>query len=157
MAKSRATHAQAQLQLQLYDLRREEKLRKARDWFAANFWVDKPEDMQAIAPQGSEENAYMRMVVSYWEQACILFNQGLLNEEQFFTSSGEFFMVWERLKPVAAQMRQQFKNPYFFANLEKAAKRFEKWSERRAPGSRAIMREFMRQGREAARQTEAAD
>lgn len=149
MTNSNVTHAQAQLLLQLYDLRREEKLRKARDWFMANFWVESPEDVQKIAPPGSQENTYMRMVVSYWEQACLFYNQGLLDEEQFFITGGEFFMVWSRMQGIAAPMREQFKNPTFFQELEKAGQRYQEWSEKRAPGSIEAMRQFMQQARAA--------
>jgi len=34
------THEQAQLHLQVYDLRREARLRQARDWFAKNYIVN---------------------------------------------------------------------------------------------------------------------
>jgi len=74
-------------------------------------------------------------------------NYGLLHEDLFFETSGEFFGVWEMLKPVVPQFREQFKDPNMLANLEKAAKRFEEWKERRAPGHIAIMRQFMQQMR----------
>ena len=89
----------------------------------------------------------MGMVMGYWEQACALLNYGLLHEDLFFETSGEFFGVWELLKPVVPQFREQFKDPNMLANLEKAAKRYEEWSERRAPGHVAIMRQFMQQMR----------
>jgi len=96
---------------------------------------------------GTEKGTYMGMVMGYWEQACALLNFGLLHEDLFFETSGEFFGVWELLKPVVPQFRKQFKDPNMLENLEKAAKRFEKWSERRAPGHIATMRQFMQQTR----------
>jgi len=87
------------------------------------------------------------MVFGYWEQACSLLNYGLLHEDLFFETSGEFFGVWESLKPVAPQFREKFKDPNFLSNLEKAAQRFERWSEQRSPGHIAAMREFMQQAR----------
>lgn len=143
MAKSKATHAQAQLLLQLYDLRREPRLREARAWFGANFHVRTPEEAEKLCPSGSENSAFMRMMTGYWEQACLLLNHGLLDPEQFFTTSGEFYMVWQRLSPIAEAWRGIYKNPHFFGNLEKAARKYEKWSERRAPGSIEIMKGFV--------------
>src|SRR3954468_11304117 len=65
-----ATAADAEVVMRLYDLRREEKLRKARNWFFAHFKaVKSTEDFLKLAPYGSEENAYFRMVVSYWDMA----------------------------------------------------------------------------------------
>jgi hypothetical protein len=68
----------------------------------------------------------------------------------FFETSGEFFGVWEALKPVVPEFRQRFVDQNLLANLEKAAKRYEEWSERRSPGHVAAMREFMQQRSQAA-------
>lgn len=152
MAKGKPTHAQAQLHLQLYDLRREAKLRQARDWFANHFYVNSLEDANRITPPGSEENAYMRMVLTYWEQACQLLTEGLLNEGLFFNTSGEFYMVWDRVKAITPGLRERYRNPHCFEHLEKAAKRYEKWWERRAPGHMETMRQFLQQARESAAQ-----
>ena len=144
---TKPTHEQAQLHLQVYDLRREARLRQARDWFQQNYYAETLEDAMRIAPMGTETGNYVGMVIGYWEQACTLLNYGLLHEDLFFETSGEFFGVWELLKPVVPQFREQFKDPNMLANLEKAAKRYEEWSERRAPGHVATMRQFMQQMR----------
>jgi len=139
------THDQAELQLKLYDLRREAKLRQARDWFFRNYFVEKLEDSTRIAAPGTENGALAMMVLSYWDQACAFLNYGLLHEDLFFETTGEFFGVWERIKPIIAEGRQRFGNKQFMANLEKASQRFEAWSESRNPGSIAAMRQMMRQ------------
>jgi hypothetical protein len=71
-----------------------------------------------------------------------LLNYGLLHEDLFFETSGEFFGVWERVKPIVQQGRERFANQQFLAHLEKTANRFEAWMEARSPGSIAAMREF---------------
>ncbi len=152
MAKGKPTHAQAQLHLQLYDLRREAKMRQAREWFLQNYSPATPEEAQRLAPPGTEENAFLRMILSYWDQACLLLNYGLLHEELFFQTANEFFFVWKRVKPQVSGIRQFLKNPRMFEDLEKAARRYEKWAERRAPGYLAAVEQFM----QAARKTEAA-
>jgi hypothetical protein len=145
--ESKPTHEQAQLHLQLYDLRREAKLRQARDWFTKNFFVEKPEDFMKIAPPGTETGAYVGMVFGYWEQACALLNYGLLHEDLFFETSGEFYGVWERLRAITPQLREQWVYKQLFVNLEQASLRYEKWAESRSPGHIAAMREFMKQMR----------
>jgi hypothetical protein len=147
MADKAPTHEQGQLQLQLYDLRREAKLREARDWFNQNYFAESFEDAMRIAPFGSKEGSYFMMVLSYWDQACAYLNHGLLNEQLFFETSGEFFGVWERIKPVVPGAREKFQQKLFAANLEKAALRFEKWMDKESPGSIAAMRQFMTQMR----------
>jgi len=145
--ETRPTHEQAQLHLQLYDMRREARLRQARDWFAKNYFVDNFDDAMRIAPPGSEGGIFTMMVLSYWDQACALLNYGLLHEDLFFETSGEFFMVWERVKPIVHQARERFVSKLFLAQLEKAANRYETWIEVRSPGHIAAMRQWMKQMR----------
>jgi hypothetical protein len=144
---TKPTFEQAQLHLQVYDLRRETRLRQARDWFQQNFRADNLEEAMKIAAPGTEGGTFFGMVIGYWEQACTLLNFELLHEELFFETSGEFFFVWEALKSIAPQFREQFKDPNMLKNLETAAKRFEEWSDQRSPGHLAAMREWMKQER----------
>jgi len=144
---TKPTHEQAQLQLQVYDLRREARLRQARDWFQQNYKAETFEEAMSIAPMGSEPGTFVGMVIGYWEQACALLNHGLLHEDLFFETSGEFFGVWEALKPVVPEFREKFVDANLLANLEKAAKRYEEWYERRSPGHIQAMRQFMTQAR----------
>jgi hypothetical protein len=143
--ETKATHEQGQLQLELYDLRREAKLRQARDWFFKNYFVEGIDDAMRIAAPGTENGALAMMVLSYWDQACAYLNHGLLNEDLFFETTGEFFGVWERVKPVVPEFRKRFVAQGFLSNLEKVAQRYETWMERRSPGHTAAMREFMKQ------------
>jgi len=145
--ETKPTHEQAQLHLQVYDLRREARLRQARDWFAQNYIAETFDDAMRIAAPGTESGAFAGMVIGYWEQACALLNYGLLHEGLFFETSGEFFGVWELLKPVVPEFRERFADQYLLANLERAAQRYEAWSEKRTPGHVAAMRQFMQQQR----------
>src|SRR5687767_1846526 len=144
---TKPTHEQAQLHLQVYDLRREARLRQARDWFQQNYRAETMEDAMRIMAPGSESGAFVGMVIGYWEQACALLNYGLLHEDLFFETSGEFFGVWELLKPVVPEFRERFADKNLLANLEKAAQRYEAWSERCSPGHVTAMRQFMQQER----------
>src|SRR5689334_22764651 len=110
---TKPTHEQAQLHLQVYDLRREARLRQARDWFFKNYIVQTVDDVRRIAPPGTENGALASQVLSYWENACALLNYGLLHEDLFFETSGEFFGAWERVKPVIPEFRKLFANPSF--------------------------------------------
>src|SRR5271165_5299484 len=98
MPTTQATYDDANLILRLYELRREDKLRQAREWFAENCKVKSPEELMQLAPPGSKENAYVRMVVSYWEMACSFVTAGVLNQDLFFQSNGECLFVWERVR-----------------------------------------------------------
>src|SRR4051812_31559226 len=69
---SKPTHEQAQLHLQVYEMRREARLRQARDWYFKNYWADSMEEAMRIAGPGTEGGTNLMMVVGYWEQACAL-------------------------------------------------------------------------------------
>ncbi len=137
------THEQAQLQLQLFEMRREARLRQARDWFQKNFFVESFEDAMKVGAPGTEGGTNVMMVAGYWDQVCAMLNYGLLHEGLFFETNGEFFMSWERLKPMVPGFRKQFAAPHFLAHMEKAAGRYEAWIEKTSPGHIARMHEFM--------------
>jgi hypothetical protein len=143
--ETKPTHEQAQLQLQAYEMRRETRLREARDWFFKNYHVKNLEDATRIAGPGTEYGTLAMMVVTYWEQTCALLNYGLLHEDLFFETTGEFFGVWEMVKPMVPEARVIFANKNFLAHLEKAANRYEAWTENRTPGHVAAMRKMMEQ------------
>lgn len=142
---TKPTHEQATLHLQVYEMRREARLRQARDWFFKNYIVHNLEDVMRIAAPGTEGGTFANMVITYWEQACALVDYGLLHEDLFYETSGEFFGVWERVKAIVPDARKRFADPHFLEHLEKVATRFEAWSEKRSPGHVAAMREFMKQ------------
>jgi hypothetical protein len=140
---AKVTHDQADLLLRLYEIRREPKMREARDWFVSKFHPTSMEDAQKLAPMGSLENAYMRMVTSYWDMAANMVNRGLIDESFFFETTGEQWLVWERIKSFVPQQRERSKNPHMYSNLEKHVKKLEAWRKKRAPGSVEAMRQMM--------------
>jgi hypothetical protein len=145
--ESKPTFEQAQLHLQVYEQRREPKLREARDWFFQSYFASNLDEAMRIAAPGTDKGRYYMMVVSYWDQACALLNYGLLHEDLFFETAGEFFGVWERVKPTLEEGRKRFVSKDYLAHLEKAAKRFETWIEKRSPGHLAAMRQWTEQMR----------
>lgn len=91
-----ATHADAQLILKLYDLRRETVCREARAWFAGWKPVDAEEVKQIAGGANKQLNAYLRQSTSYWEMAFSLVNTGAVDETLFAKNSGEG--VWFAVK-----------------------------------------------------------
>src|SRR3974390_3020800 len=122
-----ATPADAELILKLYDLRREPTMREARKWYTSSFWPEKMEDvMKVFTDFASAENAYFRQVTSYWTMAASLVQHGALNSALFLDNSGEMLLVYMKLKPFLAQMRQVMNAPDFMATIEKVAESTEK-------------------------------
>lgn len=143
------THEHVNLMLRLYELRREPRLRQARSWFVDQFNANSPEEMMKKYPPGSEENLNIRMTVSYWDMVASVLNRGLIDNEFFFETTGEVWVVWERIRPIVPAWRAAMKNPHVLAPLEELYKRLEVWQEKRAPGSIAAMRQMMEQMRQA--------
>ena len=123
----------AELLLRLYDLRREAKLRQGREWFIREFQAKTFEDYLAQAPMGSENSAFFRMTVTYWDMAASLVNHGLINVDLFFENTSEFWIIWDKVKNVAPTLRENNQNPMVWKNLETLAGKYEEWMAKRAP------------------------
>src|ERR1700682_2388523 len=114
------TYDDAVLVLKLYELRREERLRAAREWFATRFFPQAYEEVRAVALGTGIENAHWRMVTSYWDMAASFVARGVLHPELFFDSGGEALFVWAKLEPFIAQLREETQAPRLLANVERA-------------------------------------
>ena len=120
----RATPHDAQVVMQLYDLRREAEMRKARAWFAAEFWPANADEFLKVANAfPSQENAWMRQVGGYWDMAASLVLHGAVNEDLFLQPgiSGEMFFIFAKFYPFLKEIRQKMNNPEAFSNVEKVA------------------------------------
>jgi len=112
------------LMLQLYDLRREPEMRKARNWFVVDFWPQNATDfMNVINAFGSQENNWFRQVSGYWDMAAALVLQGALHEDLFFQPgcSGEMFFIFAKVNPFLKDLRQKINNPEAWSNVERVA------------------------------------
>jgi len=119
----------AQLILQLYDLRREPEMRKARNWWLTQFWPRNADDFINIASAlGTQENNWLRQVGGYWGIAASLVLQGALNEELFLRPafSGEMFFLFAKVHPFLKELREKLGDPEAFGDIEKAITR-TKW------------------------------
>jgi hypothetical protein len=120
---SQPTIEDAHLLLKLYELRRDPTFRLARTWFAASFHPLTTEEFVSLCPAGSDQEAYFRMVYSYWEMASSFVTAGVLNEELFIHNSSELLLVWERIRPLVPQWRVVWKNPQTVKHMEEVARR----------------------------------
>jgi len=118
MERSVSTYQDAQLILKLYELRRDEKLRADREWFVQRFFPAKAEDVQAVLNSAGSDNISFRMATSYWEMAASFVARGILNADLFLDSSGEMLVVWAKVEPFLAQLRQTMNNPAFFKSMQ---------------------------------------
>ena len=116
------TPADATLILKLYDLRREAEIRKARNWWFADFWPETAEDFLKVAQAvGTQENNWLRQVPSYWELAASLVLHGTVSDALFLEPafSGEMFLIFGKVHPFLKDLREKMQNPHLLANVEK--------------------------------------
>jgi len=106
----------AQLNLQLFELRREPVLREARDWFLREFNPESFGDLVALAR--GERNASFRMVLGYWDMAASLVTTGAIDADAFRAAHGEIFATFSKIYLYLAELRTASGEPEFCKHLE---------------------------------------
>ena len=112
----------AQLIMQLYDLRREPEMRKARAWWFNEFWPQSADDFLKVAfAMGTQENNWLRQVNGYWTMAASFVLHGALNADLFIQPavSGEMFVAFAKVHPFLKELREKAGDPEIFGTIEK--------------------------------------
>ncbi len=115
------THADAELLLRLYELRRDPELRRARKWLICEFKPGAWDEIAAGYLSHSDADRWFRQATGYWEMVATLVNRGLLHAELFFDHTGEDIQTWERCKPWIAGARAALR-PTYLRQLERLVK-----------------------------------
>lgn len=151
MAK-KPTPVDAQIIMQLYDLRREAEMRKARQWMLTEFQPGAADDFVRVANAlGTQENNWLRQTWGYWGMAASFVLQGALSESLFLrpAASGEMFVMFGKIYPFLKELREKLGDPEAFLDIETVItrtkwgrdrlkfilKRIEAWRERQSKQS----------------------
>lgn len=118
----------ANLILKLYELRREEVMRKARQWYLSEFHPGSLQDIQAAAM--GETSAYYRMVTTYWDMACSFVAEGAIDEAMFNAANAEHVAVYAKIEPFISEIRNVSKMPTYLQHLERIVKNMPDAEER---------------------------
>ena len=118
----------ADLILKLYDLRREKKMRKARNWFFTFNPKSADEIMQTM--MDPDVGGYLRMVTSYWDMAAAFVNHEAIDSAMFNETAGEHVMVFAKIEPFLSELREKFGSPEAFRHLETMIMAFPDGAER---------------------------
>jgi len=116
------TASDAQLIMQLYDLRREPEMRKARAWWFNEFWPQSADDFLKVAfAMGTQENNWLRQVNGYWTMAASFVLHGALNADLFIQPavSGEMFVAFAKVHPFLKELREKAGDAEIFGTIEK--------------------------------------
>ncbi len=106
----------ADLILKLYDLRREEKMREARNWMVG-FFPNSVQDIMKVMidPQTS---AYYRQAITYWDMAASFVIHGAIDEAMFNDANGEHIILFSKVEPFLTELRETLGSPRYLYNLE---------------------------------------
>ena len=107
---------EAGLILKLYELRREETMRQARDWYFRDFNPQSMADFKAAL--FGEHSGHLRMVITYWDMAAALVNNGAISLDLFTDSNSEQIGVFSKFESLLGEIRAAY-GPQFAANFEK--------------------------------------
>src|SRR5690348_2562266 len=114
----------AQLILHLYELRGEPVMRAARKFMVSEFWPQNYDEFKALlTAYGTEQNAWFRQALTYWNMAAAMVLQGTVNEDLFFATNGEPYFLWAKFGHFMPQARKDHIDREFMLHLEKLVSR----------------------------------
>lgn len=105
--------------LELYKIRTEPLMRAARAWFVTEFAPQSGRDVVKLLKAGQQESASYRMVASYWETAASFVNNGGIDEKLFLEANSEHVVIFAKLQPFLAEIRELIGEPDYLEHLER--------------------------------------
>jgi hypothetical protein len=105
--------------IKLYEIRSEAKMREARSWFFSKFDPKSGKEIVALLRSGEKQSAFYRMVASHWEVAASLVNNGGIDEKLFLDANTEHVVVFAKLQPFIAEIRETIGEPDYLGHLER--------------------------------------
>ena len=131
----------ARLIVQLDRLREEAEMRKARRWWRDEFSPRTAADYLKIeTAHGSQQNKWLRQVVTFWGMAASFVLDGTLTEKAFLRPdfSDEMFAVFAKVQPFLKQLRARTQNPELMMNVEQIILNSKEARERLRDASKRI-------------------
>lgn len=113
-------HEDADLILKLYELRREPVMREARNWF---FTFNPTSASEYLETMMGEHSGHLRMVISYWDMAASLVNNGAIDEQMFNDANGEHLFIFAKIEPILEELRQTTNQPDMLRHFETLVRR----------------------------------
>jgi hypothetical protein len=104
--------------LKLYELRRDEQMRAARQWFFSKFAPTSAMDIVGLYRGGERASANFRMVTSYWDTAAAIVLNGGIDRKMFLDAGTEHIFVYSKVEEFLPEVREMFREPDFLLNLE---------------------------------------
>ncbi|TFG46834.1 MAG: hypothetical protein E4H41_01005 [Gemmatimonadales bacterium] len=129
MLKDAPDHLDADLILKLYELRREEVLRAAREELTRDFWPTDAKDAVAVLRRDHPLNRAYRQVSTYWEMVYRMGRYGIIHGDFLVENNAEGLLLFAKVEPYLKEIRAAA-NPASFQNAE--------WVATEVPVGRAV-------------------
>lgn len=104
--------------LKLYELRRDEQMRAARQWYFSDFAPTSAMDIIALYRGGERASANFRMVTSFWDTAASLVLNGGIDRKMFLDANTEHVFIFAKIADYLPEVRELFREPDFLIHLE---------------------------------------
>ena len=121
MHKTTPDHHDAELLIQVYDLRREAVMRESRRAVLREFWPKTWDDVQAVLKPEHPQNAAYRQTATYWEMVYSIARHGIVHAGFWLENNGEGLFLLAKVEPFLEQIRAAGQ-PTAFRNAEWVAR-----------------------------------
>ncbi len=137
MQQGIASSADGELILKLYELRTETVMRQARAWVTGEWWpTEADEFFEVMGDSGSQKNAWLRQVVTYWEMAASLVLHGALSADLYVDCNPEPFFILAKLSHILPEIHG--KMPTYFSKTLKLVEASQAASNRYESAKRTV-------------------
>lgn len=108
--------------LKLYELRRDEQMRAARQWYFSDFAPSSAMDIVELFRGGERASSNFRMVTSYWDTAAALVLNDGVDRKMFLDANTEHVFVYAKIADYLTEIRELFHEPDYLIHLENLVK-----------------------------------
>lgn len=122
--------------LKLYELRRDEQMRAARQWYFSEFAPASAMDIIALFQGGERASANFRMITSYWDTAASLVLNGGIDEKMFLDANTEHVFIYAKIADLLPEVREIFGEPSYLIHLETLVKKLHDFEAKMASRKR---------------------
>jgi len=129
MAKTTPDHHDAELLIQVYDLRREAVMRESRRAILREFWPKAWADVEAVLKYEHPLNPAYRQTATYWEMVYSMVRHGIVHPGFWLENNGEGLFLYAKVEPFLDKLRAAGQ-PVAFRNAE--------WVARECPEGRLV-------------------
>jgi hypothetical protein len=110
---------QAELVVQLYELRREPVMRLARSYIGGAFLPASADEMVTLVASGKQEGAYILQVYGYWDMVAAFALHGALDPALLYDVCQEMYFQYAKIQPHLAGFREKMNLPEWMRNIER--------------------------------------